>query len=379
MFVAYPNLLYWRGGSVISSSVLAKEVSDRGYDTAAIVSSKGHAYELFRNKNIEVDTLQIPKEYVDYARKYETYKGKVSAIYYHYICHLYARKWLKVHEPDLVDINDGPSMVSWGAAAKQLGIPVVWHVRMGGGNSVVDEVRIRMCDYCIYVAENIKNRFRNPNQVANTVIYNDVDREKFSPGRCGSETLSSKKRVIGYVGDLVSRKRPLELYKQCESILQNDGETVLALVGLDRTTENEITNKIKKYAQDAGIENQVYLPGYVNNIYSIMSCFDVLCLPSKSDAEAFPRVIVEALASGVPVVASNTAGIPEIVRDGYNGFLFDPSDVSNIKKCVKKVMYKDGLQASLKKNALESIGDRFKRDKNVSRTIGVYNKVLSSS
>ena len=66
---------------------------------------------------------------------------------------------------------------------------------------------------------------------------------------------------------------------------------------------------------------------------------DLLCLPSFS--EGFPNVIIESLMCGTPVVASSVGGIPEIIKDGVNGFLIDPKSPESIVQALKYCMHKD--------------------------------------
>lgn len=88
--------------------------------------------------------------------------------------------------------------------------------------------------------------------------------------------------------------------------------------------------KLEKLIQKHMISN-VFFHGFVKEINSIYSDIDLLIVPSKM--EAFSLVIVEAMTMGIPAVASEVGGIPEIIKDGYNGFLSKP----NVDEFVKKI------------------------------------------
>jgi len=115
-------------------------------------------------------------------------------------------------------------------------------------------------------------------------------------------------------------------------------------------------NFMEKLKKLSGNDKRIVFYGELSNddvqkFHSEIS--DILVLPSIS-YEAFPTVTIEAFSHGVPVVASKIGGIPEAVKDGYNGFLFEPGDSSALRRALEKLVKTPDLLEKLSKNALEA-------------------------
>ena len=89
-------------------------------------------------------------------------------------------------------------------------------------------------------------------------------------------------------------------------------------------------------AGELGLDERIHFLGFRDDINSIMREVDLLILPSMM--EATPYVIVEAMAAGLPVVASGIFGIPELVEDGKSGILVPPGDVEALALAVKHLV-----------------------------------------
>jgi glycosyltransferase involved in cell wall biosynthesis len=110
--------------------------------------------------------------------------------------------------------------------------------------------------------------------------------------------------------------------------------------------------------------------------YKIISQSNALIFPSKWH-EPFGRTIVESFAHGTPVIGAALGGVTELIRDEYNGFLFDPKLPNALKSALDKFeACKDAVE--LRKNAFESYKDKFEPESNFKQIMEVYNRVLTS-
>lgn len=101
-------------------------------------------------------------------------------------------------------------------------------------------------------------------------------------------------------------------------------------------------------------ENVAIMKGSPHSeIPKYMSAADVFVLPSIS--EGLPLVILEALATGVPVVASRVGGIPDVVINEYNGLIVEPRDVEGFAKAILRILFDDKLRKRIKEGGLETI------------------------
>ena len=79
-----------------------------------------------------------------------------------------------------------------------------------------------------------------------------------------------------------------------------------------------------KYAEELDISAHIHFVGFQENVSDYLKTFDVFVLSSVD--EGLPLAMLEAMLHGVPVICSRVGGIPEVIIDGYNGFLFPPGD-----------------------------------------------------
>jgi glycosyltransferase involved in cell wall biosynthesis len=137
--------------------------------------------------------------------------------------------------------------------------------------------------------------------------------------------------VIGYVGWLTPIKGVTYLVSGMAKVVGKYPKSLLVLVGKgDDKGEEEI--KLKEQVERAGLKDKVYFLGWRSDVDEIMGCFDIFVLPSLN--EGMGRVLVEAMAAGLPIVASRVGGIPDLVKDGKNGLLVSPADGSALEEAI---------------------------------------------
>jgi glycosyltransferase involved in cell wall biosynthesis len=164
--------------------------------------------------------------------------------------------------------------------------------------------------------------------IAATTVYNGVDRDRFHPippeEACRQLGLAPNRRRILYVGNLQPVKGPTVLAEAFGRLQTADcrRQTVdLVIVG-----DGPERDKVTQQTADCGLRTAVSLMGARphHEVGLWLNACDVLCLPSFN--EGLPNVCIEAAACGVPVVASNVGGVPEVVKEGVNGFLVPPGN-----------------------------------------------------
>lgn len=123
--------------------------------------------------------------------------------------------------------------------------------------------------------------------------------------------------------------------------------------------------EIQKSIKEKGLDNKVFLVGWANDemlrlLYNVADIFVMPNIPVKGDMEGFGLVALEASSCGLPVVASNLEGIQEAIKDGKNGFLVRPGDVSGYVAKIKDLLSDDELRKSFgaeaRKYTIENYG-----------------------
>jgi glycosyltransferase involved in cell wall biosynthesis len=174
-----------------------------------------------------------------------------------------------------------------------------------------------------------------------SVIHSGVDLNCFK----GSGAASNPRRnelaippdslVVGYVGWLIPIKGVTYLVQAMADVIQRHPNSLLVLVGKgDEKGMEEI--KLKEQVENLGLADNVRFLGWRSDVDAIMGSFDIFVLPSLN--EGMGRVLVEAMAAGLPIVASRVGGIPDLVKDGENGLLVPPADASALGKVISDIL-----------------------------------------
>ena len=135
--------------------------------------------------------------------------------------------------------------------------------------------------------------------------------------------------------------------------------------------------KVEQLIDEFGLAKQVELIGEAQDVIGLLSVSDVFLLPSLQ--ESFGLSALEAMACGVPVVASNVGGLPEVVADGATGFLHPPSDIEAMAESAIAVLSDSALHARLAAEGVRSAMERFSADRIVPQYAALYERALTSS
>ena len=198
------------------------------------------------------------------------------------------------------------------------------------------------------VAKKMRTEIGVPDELIK-VIYNGVDLDLFEPKSQSNQGPS----VVGCVGDFYSRvKGHNYLIESLPHILAVKPNTALWLVG-DGVLRFELERKV----QELGVEDNVIFCGRQENVAPYYRKFDVLVLPSIS--EAFGLVLIEAMATGIPVVASKVEGPAEIIEDKENGTLVPPCDSIAIAEAVVQILEDKCMCERYVKNGIAKVRGKF--------------------
>jgi glycosyltransferase involved in cell wall biosynthesis len=134
--------------------------------------------------------------------------------------------------------------------------------------------------------------------------------------------------------------------------------------------DGEQRRAIEKYIVDKNLADQVRLLGFVPNGRAYMRAFDIFFLPSKK--EGVPYVLLEAGSAGLPIVASNVGGIPEVVTDGESGYLRAPDDIFGFTEALDKLAKDPTLRERMGKALERKIASDFSLSTMIDQTIRLY-------
>lgn len=148
------------------------------------------------------------------------------------------------------------------------------------------------------------------NKICSTVIDRHEIRQKFGiPDDCV---------MLTSIGELSNRKNHVTAIKALAQCSDKTMHYAIAGIGYNR-------DKLIELSKELGVADRVHLIGFQNNVYELLKASDIFVFPSYR--EGLPVALMEAMAAGVPVVASRIRGNVDLIDEGDGGYLFEPADV----------------------------------------------------
>lgn len=215
-----------------------------------------------------------------------------------------------------------------------------------------------------------------------TQIYNGVDTERFRPPAQGrrdplpaAEGFADEEAVvIGTIGRLQPIKHQMLLARAFAQLLTQAPHlrerARLAIVGDGGTFDS-----IKRYLYEAGVAEHTWLPGARNDVDVLYRGFDLFVLPSLG--EGISNTILEAMASGRPVIATAVGGNVELVEDGATGCLIPSDDVQVLADTLQRYVEDPALRDQQSEAARASALARFSMDAMVGGYLKVYDDLMA--
>jgi glycosyltransferase involved in cell wall biosynthesis len=359
------------GGSVITGALLAKALESSGeWKTLSICNSAGPPLDYHRSIGIEVLPLMESQ-----GLPYSPNPGdgdRLQRIAKRITLIRAAKRFLKSASPSIIHVHDESSALAWGLAARPKGIPLIWQVHQQLPQRSVDWLLRRLASHIVFVAASNQRRFDGVDLPASSVIYNGVDLSVFYPAMNRREGPVN----IGFISNLVERKRPEWLVRAAGRLVREGRNIKVLLAGSD-FSGGARAKELQELAREEGIIGRYNYIGPRSDVPDVLRSLDILVLPSERDKEAFPRIVVEAMACGIPVIATAVAGIPEAVVDGETGSLVDPEDFEDFVRTLRGLVVDDDLRRRYAAAALARCRALFSMEANAAAISQVYRRVTA--
>lgn len=252
---------------------------------------------------------------------------------------------LRKMQADLVHCHNCKAMLYGGLAAALLPRARVVMTKHGaahwttGAVAATGRLLMRRAAAVTTVSEEIAPPLRDGGWVSPErllTIANGVDTEEFRPAEDpGAERarlgLTRQHRLVGMVQRLSPEKDPANLLRAFVRVAGEAPEARLVVIG-----EGPLRVELETLAVDSGVRNRVHFLGERPDVAQLLPALDVFCLPSRT--EGISLSLLEAMACGLPVVATAVGGTPAVVAEGRSGFLVPPERPDELADSLLKVL-----------------------------------------
>lgn len=279
------------------------------------------------------------------------------------------RRLFRRERPDVVHTHSSKAGILGRLAAAAAGVPVVVHTIHGWGFHAgqsaaafhlyvtLEKIAARATTAFVAVSranvqQGEKLGILKGRQVR--LIRCGIRLREFHPrengGRSDSASSAAEPVTVGMVACLKPQKIPLDFVRVAGEVIRTEPRTRFVLVG-----DGELRPEVESAVRSGGLEGNVVLAGWRRDVPDLMRSFDLLL--HTSGWEGLPVVFPEAMATGLPIVATRVDGAPEAVEEGVNGRLFEPGDITGMAGAVLALVRDPGLRRRMGRAALERAKD----------------------
>jgi glycosyltransferase involved in cell wall biosynthesis len=297
----------------------------------------------------------------------------------------------KNERPHIVHTHSSKAGILGRRAARSAGVPIIIHTVHGWGHHPYQKPLIRrlyitlernaerFTDALIAVSRatvekglqdhiGTKEKYR--------VIHSCINLDDFTA--CSGAGAAVKKSlgidpdslVVGTVSRLSQQKNPLDFIRMAALVKQEVPESKFLFIG-----DGSLRPAAKGLIQELNLTGDVSLAGLRRDIPELLRCMDVFTLTSLW--EGLPRVIPQAMAAGLPVIANEVEGAAEVVRDGVNGFLIPPHDVQRMAQRVIQLLQDKNLRITMAAKGRETALMEFSLRDMIQKIEALYCELLA--
>lgn len=282
--------------------------------------------------------------------------------------------------PDIVHTNSQKAHILGALAARR--VPVIWHMRdilpASPLRSAVDAVAAMRATRIIAVSRAVADQFKWARKKV-TVIYNGIlpPRQSEAGARDNIRKrwgIPAGAKVIGCVGQIAPWKGQHVFVRAAIEIVRKISNVRFVVVGAPLYGDGAYYGAVRAEVKRSGLEDFFRFTGYADDGPACIGALDVLA-HTAVEPEPFGRVIVEAMARGVPVVASATGGPVEIIRHGVDGILVPPGDTRAYARAILNFVTSKNLTDRVVASARATFIERFTIDRVAAEVTAVYEQV----
>ena len=345
---------------------LIRRLDKTKYTPYVVLPTEGVLVDALKKENIDVSVIPYPIM----RRKYFNFKGimQYGTGLIKYSNQLV--KFAKEHSIDVVHTNTA-AVLEGSAVARKLRIPQLWSV-----HEIIVSPNVMFKFTSRTIAKNstititdskaVKDHLLESGYFKNDaikVIYNGLDADRFKPDNDSSYlrkewNIPDDAMVVGMMGRVNSWKGQKDFLKAANILLAEHSNMYAVLVGAafagEEWREKELAEEISK----SPYKDRIVNVGYRTDSEGIYNLYDVFVLPS-TNPDPLPTVVLEAMATGKPIVGYRHGGVCEMVKEGYNGLLAEVRNPADLAREIDVLLSNEELRKTMGEHSRERLLENF--------------------
>lgn len=383
------------GGAELALWELLRAVDRDLVDPVVILFSDGPLVDRLRAAGIATRVLPLAASVVN-ARKDGLGVGTLARVDDVAACVAFVAQLARLiswHHPDLVHTNSLKAHVLGGLAARLAGTPILWHVR----ERIADDYLPRQAVRAIRrLTRSVPTRVVVNSRATARALFGapgsgptgdmrggaercevvpdgaDCDRFRPAPREAVDSARAAGRPVrVGLVGRISPFKGQDIFLRAAAEVLQVHSDVRFLIIGAALFGEDEYERQLVSLVRSLGLEPHVEFRGFQNDVPATLAELDVVVHASVLP-EPFGQVVVEAMASGKPIVATAGGGILDILTDGRCGLLVPMGDAQALSRAISRLVADPGLRAALGEAGRRRAVEHFSVQQTARRIESVY-------
>lgn len=239
----------------------------------------------------------------------------------------------------------------------------------------IDKIFLRFVDHVVAVSEGQKTKLgklgissHKMSVIHNSInMYDSIDVPKV--GIRKDLGIPEDSLIVASAGRLSPEKNYSGMIQVAVQVVQDCTNVYFVVFG-----EGTLRPSLEAKILDKKLSRHFFLPGFRDDIPSVMQEIDIFMLPSFT--EGLPNVVLEAFAAAKPVIASAVGGTPEVVEDGISGFLFAPDDVVGMSSKVTSLVDSKNLRIKMGRAGQKRVCNHFTFEEQTAAYANLYRRLL---
>lgn len=327
-----------------------------------VLSEEGALAEAIRKEGMEVRIIRLGI----LRRKYFSPSGMLNRLQVIRNAHRELAKL--VREKQITHLYSNTTAVLVGAwVARDLGIFHTWHIHEIIAQPkwlafILGKLVGRYADQVIVVSQAVKEFWNQiiPHKEL-TVVYNGIDYSSYSnpqPSLREELSLPEDRLLVGMIGRISHWKGQGYFLDIAKELVQTHPQLAFVIAGDAFPGSEHLVAEMQQKISNLGLEQQVYTLGFRTDVPEILAALDVFVLPSILP-DPLPTVILEAMASGKPVVATAHGGACEMVRDKQTGYLIPWNDAAKAAEIIQPLLEQDSIRKQMGQEGRKRVLEQF--------------------